>query len=237
MKKLIFVFVAIFAIYCFVVNSDVRSGVTNEVENLSEKVEGISEVSGGGTSDVQSNSNYTQEEKEYFNEIVLDREYESSDQGVVCKWTSDMNIFVVGQKPEYLMNELDKIVGELNDIIDPININIVNNRSDANYVILFGSENEYNTMAPNSVNYTEDNWGMFIINSGERIFRGTMYVDIYRCESIDGQKHLLREELTQSLGLTNDSYKYDNSIFQQRWTETTEYAPIDIKLIEMLYNN
>jgi hypothetical protein len=64
-----------------------------------------------------------------------------------------------------------------------------------------------------------------------------MYVDIYRCESLDGQKHLLREELTQSLGLFNDSYKYENSIFQQRWTETTEYAPIDRVLIDMLYNH
>jgi hypothetical protein len=64
-----------------------------------------------------------------------------------------------------------------------------------------------------------------------------MYVDIYRCTKLDGQKHLLREELTQALGLFNDSYKYDNSIFQQSWTTTTDYAPIDVKLIEMLYNN
>ena len=234
MKKLIFIFVVIFAIYCFIVNSDVRSGVINEVENLSEKVD---EVSGGGASEVQVNVSYTQEEKNYFKEIVLGREYENSDEGIACKWTSDMNIFVVGQKPEYLMDELDKIVSELNDIIDPININIVNNRSDANYVILFGSQNEFNEMTPISVGYTENNWGMFVINSGEVIFRGSMYVDIYRCESIDGQKHLLREELTQSLGLTNDSYEYDNSIFQQRWTETTEFAPIDVRLIEMLYNN
>lgn len=237
MKSFIFILIAIFSIYCFVVNSDVREGVINEAENISEKVDSISEVQGGGTSDVQSNSNYTQEEKEYFNEIVLGREYESSDNGIACKWTSDVNIFVVGQKREYLMDELNKIVGELNDIIDPININIVDNRSDANYVILFGSESEYNDMAPSSIGYTDHNWGMFIINSGAVIHRGTMYVDIYRCDEVDGQKHLLREELTQSLGLTNDSYKYENSIFQQRWTETTEYAPIDIRLIEMLYNN
>ena len=64
-----------------------------------------------------------------------------------------------------------------------------------------------------------------------------MYVDTERCTSIDAQKHLLREELTQSLGLFNDSDKYPNSIFQQAWTETTEYSEIDIKMIHMLYNN
>jgi hypothetical protein len=183
-----------------------------------------------------NDSRFPKEDRDYFNEIVLGREYESSDSGMVCKWTSDINILVKGEKPDYLIDELYRIVEELNDLIDPININIVNHRSDANYIILFGSQKEYNRLAPRSIGDTEDNWGMFIINSGERIFRGTMYVDIYRCESIDGQKHLLREELTQSLGLTNDSYKYDNSIFQQRWTEATEFAPIDRRLIKMLYN-
>ena len=63
-----------------------------------------------------------------------------------------------------------------------------------------------------------------------------MYVDIERTSTNDGQKHLLREELTQSLGLCNDSYDYPESIFYQGWTETTEYAEIDKELIQMLYN-
>ena len=62
-----------------------------------------------------------------------------------------------------------------------------------------------------------------------------MYVDIYRANDQE-QKHLLREELTQSLGLFNDSYKYPESIFYQDWTTTTEYAQIDRELIDMLYN-
>jgi len=88
-----------------------------------------------------------------------------------------------------------------------------------------------------SKDLTQHNWGMFSVNSGAEIRRGEMYIDIYRCHSLNGQKHLLREELTQSLGLFNDSYKYDESIFQQSWTETTEYAPIDRVLIDMLYNH
>jgi hypothetical protein len=63
-----------------------------------------------------------------------------------------------------------------------------------------------------------------------------MYVDIERTKSRDAQRHLLREELTQSLGLINDTYDYPESIFYQGWTETTEYAPIDRELIQMLYN-
>ena len=63
-----------------------------------------------------------------------------------------------------------------------------------------------------------------------------MYVDTERSSTMSAKKHLLREELTQSLGLFNDTYDYPESIFYQEWTETNEYAPIDIELISMLYN-
>ena len=62
-----------------------------------------------------------------------------------------------------------------------------------------------------------------------------MYVDIYRANNI-GQKHLLREELTQSLGLGKDSSKYPNSIFQSSWTQTLNYLEIDKDLIRLLYH-
>jgi hypothetical protein len=46
---------------------------------------------------------------------------------------------------------------------------------------------------------------------------------------------LLREELTQSLRLINDSYIYPDSIFQQDWTDTTWFTEIDRKIIHALY--
>ena len=62
-----------------------------------------------------------------------------------------------------------------------------------------------------------------------------MYVDIYRPD-VMGQKHLLREELTQSLGMAKDSFLYQASIFQQAWTTTEEYAEIDRDVIRLLYH-
>jgi hypothetical protein len=179
---------------------------------------------------------FSKEERDYFNEVALSSEFSDDDNGQVCRWKNDMKIYVTGEKSEELMNELDRIVDELNDLIDPININIVSTRSESNFVILFGSQEEYHLLDPDSKDLTKHNWGMFSVNGGSEIRKGEMYVDIYRCKSLDGQKHLLREELTQSLGLFDDSYKYENSIFQQRWTETTEFAPIDRQLINMLYN-
>jgi hypothetical protein len=63
-----------------------------------------------------------------------------------------------------------------------------------------------------------------------------MFVDTFRA-SLNEQKHLLREELTQSLGLARDSYLYSDSIFQQAFsTKVTKYAQIDKDLIRLLYH-
>ncbi|MBM3417913.1 MAG: DUF2927 domain-containing protein [Bacteroidetes bacterium] len=40
-----------------------------------------------------------------------------------------------------------------------------------------------------------------------------IFVDTKNQLSISEEKHVLREELTQCLGLPNDSWKYTNSIF------------------------
>ena len=62
-----------------------------------------------------------------------------------------------------------------------------------------------------------------------------MYVDIFRANE-QGQLHLLREELTQSLGLGQDSERYLNSIFQINWTTTSSYSQIDKDIIRLLYH-
>ena len=102
--------------------------------------------------------------------------------------------------------------------------------------VFFGSEKEFNTIDPNSKKYTKNNFGVFVYYGKTHLKRANIYVDIYRTKSIKAQRHLLREELTQSLGLFNDTYDYPNSMFYQGWTETTKYADIDVKLIKMLYN-
>jgi hypothetical protein len=210
MKKLIVILIAVFSVYLFAVNENARTEAVKEIEKIQEEVSNT----GGGNSETTSSTptvnNYTNEEISYFNEIALSSEYSDQDKGLACTWKNDVKIFVQGTKKPELMSELQSIVG---------------------------SQYDYHNITPGSTNLTEHNWGLFVVNSGQTIRRGSMYVDIYRCTELDGQKHLLREELTQSLGLFNDSYKYDNNIFQQRWTTTTEYADIDKKIIQILYNN
>jgi hypothetical protein len=173
--------------------------------------------------------------QEYFNEVVTNTEFDTSNH-TISKWEKDVRIFVKGTKKQDLMVELDSIVSELNLLIDPIDIKIVNKESDANLVLFFGSPEGFTKLYPNLKPYMEENWGLFEIFGSEEITSGRIFVDIVRCKSSTGQKHVLREELTQSLGFCNDSYSYPESIFYQDWSETNEYAQIDKEIIKMLYN-
>ena len=49
------------------------------------------------------------------------------------------------------------------------------------------------------------------------------------------RNHLLREELTQSLGLMKDSSKYTESIFYSGESDGTNYLAIDRQVVRMLY--
>ncbi len=62
-----------------------------------------------------------------------------------------------------------------------------------------------------------------------------MYVDNGRASDVM-QLHLLREGLTQSVGLARDSPRYPASIFQSELSQVTAYASIDKELIRLLYH-
>ena len=173
----------------------------------------------------------------YFKEIALGFEFGSSSE-LTRKWCSEMKIFIGGDTNPNLLNELNKIIGEIEDLsTDDFSIEIVSDSAKSNYYLYFGKGEDYANLFPSQSSYVNSNWGLFSIwwNSVNCLNRGHMYVDIYRADD-KGQKHLLREELTQSLGLAKDSNKYQNSIFQSSWTTTTSFSQIDKDLIRLLYH-
>jgi hypothetical protein len=212
----------------------VKNSDESNVSDSPKSVDNTTKTNNTESDEPKVKKEHSVESKEYFNEIALKSEFKGNMKNVL-KWTSDMKIYVDGNKKGYLIDELKRIVSELNDIIDPIEIKIVNSKSESNYIVYFGNyqnlKNDYKIYYPELL---ENNYGYFEIMPNNS---GLMYVDITRTSNVDAQKHLLREELTQSLGLVNDSYRYPESIFYQGWTTTTEFAPIDRELIDMLYNN
>tara|TARA_Y100001956_G_scaffold77699_1_gene88479 strand:+ start:2519 stop:3289 length:771 start_codon:yes stop_codon:yes gene_type:complete len=173
----------------------------------------------------------------YFNELVFGSEFGNSNHKTK-KWTEDINIFVAGEVTVDLNSELDLIIVEINSLIENVKLNRVKSPNESNYIIYFGTGEDYAKLEPNAASYVKDNWGLFWVywNSKNEIYKGSMYVDTIRVKSKAARKHLLREELTQSLGIMNDSYKYPNSIFYQKWSKTTDYSDIDEFIISTLYS-
>ena len=166
----------------------------------------------------------------YFSAIALSSEYGEGG-GTVKKWTTDVRIAVHGEPSEQDLATLGDVLADLNALIDPIELAIVSYGANAN--IYFAPESEFGSIAPE---YIPVNMGFFWTWwDGDGTITETRILvsttDITQTE----RDHIIREELTQCLGLMNDSYAYEDSVFYQGWTSPTDYAAIDEDLIEMLY--
>lgn len=174
---------------------------------------------------------------EYFSEIALGFEFGGGEE-ITRKWNMDMKIFVGGNKKAELMTELQSIIAEINGLAtDGFDMSIVTDSLQSNFYIFLGTGDDYGEMYPAEAYLVASNYGLFAVyyDASNHFYNGHMYVDIVRAE-LSAQKHLLREELTQSLGLAKDSPLYPKSIFQEAWTTTNTYEDIDKDLIRLLYH-
>ena len=192
---------------------------------------------GNTFSSLEGLSDYEIDVIEYFKEVALGFEFGNASK-ITRKWESELKIFVDGEPNSELLDELDDILLEINELAkNGFQIVIVEETSISNFYIFFGTGTDYAQLYPSQSGLVGSNWGLFSLywNSDNQFTTGHMYVDIVRAD-MNEQKHLLREELTQSLGLARDSQKYTESIFQSSWTITNEYAEIDKDLIKLLYH-
>jgi hypothetical protein len=172
----------------------------------------------------------------YYYEITSGTEFSSSkDQ---YKFVEDVYFILQGSCDEELQKEAEKIIFELNDLINPIHFYLTDDIEKANVRVYFGGPDDYVKINPMSANFIENSWGLFFIfpKSQNVIDMSLVYVDVERSNNNMQRKHVLREEMTQCLGLGNDSFTYLESIFYQGWTETLAYSEIDKEIIKLLYN-
>jgi hypothetical protein len=189
------------------------------------------------TDEKPGRSAYQNEVITYFQEIALGFEFGSAPE-VTYKWQTEMKIFVGGNPGTELSSELQTIIGEINSLTsDGFRMSLTQDTTISNCYLYFGSAAQFTSMFPSYSSAVAGNWGLFYVNfdSHSNLYRATIFIDIQRAQGNE-QKHLLREELTQSLGLAKDSPRYLDSIFQQAWTTTTTYSTIDKDLIRLLYH-
>lgn len=176
----------------------------------------------------------------YFKEIALGFEFSNAKE-ITRKWSSDVLIYVGGEENQVLQDELDAVISELNGLIsrDNVEIRITSDSTESNFYVFFGPGEEYGEVYPQAQEFIESNAGLFFVNwglSSNNFTSGSMYVDTVRPET-QFQLHLLREELTQSMGLARDSDRYEGSIFHYDFSVVvTEYSDYDEALIQLLYH-
>ena len=168
---------------------------------------------------------------DYFIEVALGAEFGDS-VPVIKKWNNDIRIKINGEPTEADMQTINDIVNDLNELLYGIKVKIVEKNENVN--IAFSPESDFTSIDPN---YIPTNYGFFWAlwhDDNYVIYNANIMVssaDITQAE----RSHLIREELTQSLGLMNDSNIYEDSIFYQEWTDVTNYSAIDKTIIELLY--
>jgi len=182
----------------------------------------------------QSNTNnFTQEEIEYFTEIALGAEF-GDETPVIKKWTDDVRIKINGEPTEEDLQTINNIVNDINKIITGLRIKIVDKNE--NLSITFSPESDFTSIDPN---YVPTNYGFFWAlwhDDNFIIYNASILISSIGITQ-EERSHLIREELTQSLGLMNDSNKFEDSIFYQDWTNITEFSEIDRAVIKLLYLN
>jgi len=170
----------------------------------------------------------------YLLTVALGSEF-GSNAKAVRKWSKNMKVFLSDTVDLELRTEFEHIRQEINALSSSFQIDTVGNIQEANFVIFLSSADTYAAYESSAASLLNSNFGLVWIywNNQDEITRGSMYVDIFRTKELDCQKHLLREEFTQGLGLLNDSYDYPESIFYQAYTCLPTYATIDTELLKI----
>lgn len=153
------------------------------------------------------------------------------------KWATDIRFVLVGEGPQELLEELDRIVNEINALSQSTRLIPVRDPDEANLLIFWGAKDVYvRDIHPEVAGIAEGNRGFVTIswNADYEIIEGSLCVDVDRIAELECQQHVLREELTQALGLINDASEDSTSIFYDNFSCTTAYSELDRWVIERM---
>ncbi|MEJ2003531.1 MAG: DUF2927 domain-containing protein [Cyclobacteriaceae bacterium] len=173
----------------------------------------------------------------YFKVIALGVEFGNFSE-VTRKWKSPMVVYAGGTPSPEHVKELEEVASEINTLVtDGFNIRLTQDSSESNFYIHFGSREDYISYYPEISNLARNEMGLSYayFNQRAELFAGHMFVDITRAEPVE-QLHLIREELTQAIGLSRHASTHPNSIFDVSNETLTSYAEIDRELIRLLYH-
>lgn len=185
-------------------------------------------------------TSYTADEISYFREVAFGSEF-GGRSDTIRKWQNDILVKVIGRASREDLESLSRVISDLNEIIDPLEIRMIDNSTKAGESDKIPNMSVYYIPNAEFVKHTSEklafeNWGLFFYygNAEGAINEAKVLIAVDKA-NMEERAHLIREEFTQALGLAQDSEKYRNSIFYQGWTTTQKYSEMDKRLISMLY--
>lgn len=181
---------------------------------------------------IRPNAAFSQAQIDYFMEIAMGAEYNQQGIPRVRKWSGAIRVQAFGRPTSEDLRTLRSIISEINNLTSgAIRMQLVDRNP--NLTIHFVPEPQFRTIEPA---YIPVNFGFFVTRWNNRgmINRANVLITTTGVTQKE-RSHLIREELTQALGLMRDSYRYADSMFYQPWTDTTRYSELDQALIQMLY--
>lgn len=168
----------------------------------------------------------------YYQEIV--KRTENGDIAFFPRrWAGHIRIQIHGDPNPDDLFELDHVVAELNELVAPIQLELTG--TDANLDLYFIPVNDFSETLSQ---YTSYNPGFHWVwwDDGGTIYRAVVLISTTNL-SQSARNHIIREELTQSLGFLNDSAKYPDSIFYRGWSTTARFSELDRLIIQKHYSN
>jgi hypothetical protein len=162
--------------------------------------------------------------------ISIGSEYGAA-RNFIAKWDDEVSLAILGSPTQADKAAVEDIVADLNLLIAPTRINIVSGTADLR--VHFAPIDDFPEILPS---YEPVNYGYFsfayngakVIDDADVLISTT---GLSRAET----NHLIREEVTQVLGMGKDLEDQASSIFYGRWTDIQDYSVSDTKVVRAVY--
>lgn len=161
--------------------------------------------------------------------IAIGAEYGDA-RSTVARWHGEITVGLAGSPTADDRAALQAVIKELGTLIVPTRIRLV--ERNPKMQVHFAPVDAFPSLHPN---YVEGNYGFFWMYWG-----GGGITDADVLISTTGltrreTSHLIREEVTQALGMANDLADDPDSIFYAPWTDSQDYSASDTRVIRALY--
>lgn len=182
----------------------------------------------------------------YFKEVALQTEFGDNSDNRILKWKKPMQIYVIDANKRQL-KAINKAISKINSLIlNDFKVELVDEQKKCNTILYVCSMDKienldyvfYKTFT-NIIEYEVDGYAYINWNNyNYELNKASIYIN--PLNSVEIHESTILEEITQCIGLPNDSEKYSNSIFYENKSEEDinifEFSPLDKDVIQLLYH-